>query len=69
MKIILKDIETDFEEDEDGNALGEMVFGEHSVADMAINFDAISRVIKAAEGAYMLELKDGMSRVSVVVVE
>lgn len=62
-------IETSFEEDEEGNALGEMVFGEHSVADMAINFDAISRVIKISDSSYLLELKDERSRVSVVVAE
>ena len=62
-------IDTDFEEDEDGNVMGEIVFGNYSHADMAINFDAISRVIKASDGAYMLELKDGKSRVSVVVAE
>lgn len=62
-------IETDFEEPEEGVALGEMVFGLYSHADMAINFDAISRVIKVADGSYMLELKDERSRVSVVVAE
>ena len=62
-------IETEFEQDDEGNALGEMVFGDYSVADMAINFDAIDKVIKVSDGAYILELKDGRSRVSVVVTE
>ena len=62
-------ITTDFEEDEEGVALGEMVFGLYSHADMAINFDAINRVIKIADGSYMLELKDERSRVFVEVAE
>lgn len=62
-------ITTDFEEDEEGVALGEMVFGLYSHADMAINFDAINRVIKIADGSYILELKDERSRVFVEVAE
>lgn len=62
-------IDTDYEEDEDGNVMGEIVFGNYSHADMAINFDVIRRVIKASDGIYMLELKDGKSRVSVVAME
>ena len=62
-------IETEFEQDDEGNALGEMVFGDYSVADMAINFDAIDKVIKVSDGAYILELKDGRLRISVVVTE
>lgn len=62
-------ITTDFEESEEGVALGEMVFGLYSHADMAINFDAIRRVIKIAHGSYRLELKDERSRVFVEVAE
>lgn len=51
-------IETDFEEDEEGNTMGEMVFGDYSVADMAINFDVIDKVVKVSDGAYVLDFYD-----------
>lgn len=62
-------IATDFEEDEEGNTMGEMVFGDYSVADMAINFDVIDKVVKASDGVYVLELKDGRSSVFVTQVD
>lgn len=58
-------IETEFEQDDEGNALGEMVFGDYSIADMAINFGAIDKVIKLSDSVYMLELKDGKSNITI----
>lgn len=58
-------IYTSFEEDDEGYALGEMVFGDYSIADMAINFDAIDKVIKVPDGSYILELKDGKSNITI----